>query len=1032
MKFSFFPYKLPFTALNGPKGRSFRLPFFTAALLSIAFVFAIIQGARAQDELVGLTSNGGPQGRGTAFSIKSDGTAFSIVRGFADWGATLSGNLIRGADGNFYGMAYEGGTYNTGTVFKVTSAGAVTVLKQLNLSVDGGYPRGSLLLAKDGNFYGLLSSGSVNNGGAIFKLTTAGVFTIVRSLSINTDGGRPQGKLIQATDGNFYGINNSGGANGYGNIFKITPDGVYTVLKSFNKSVDGGTSYGSLLQASDGNLYGMAQSGGASNYGVIFRLTLSGTYTVLRSFNGAGDGGNPYSDLIQAKDGFLYGMTSYGGTNYNGTIFKINTSGTTFTVLKALNTSVDGGNPEGNLIQGTDGNFYGLTRYTSGGTNGSFFKMTSAGVLTVLKKFSLATTGGYPLEGLIQSTDGNFYGTTSQGGNNMYGTIFKITPSGTLTVLSSFNGATEGNDPEDNPLVAKDSAYYGMTQLGGTFNYGTIFKICAGTTTVLHSFNKSTEGGNPVGALVQATDGNFYGVTYTGGTNGAGTIFRMAASGTYTVLKHLSATTDGSNPKGNLVQGPDGALYGMTTAGGTSSVGTIFKITTAGVFTVLRHLVPSTDGGNPEGSLTVGKDGVLYGLTSSNSRFFKITTAGAFTVIKTLTYSTEGSNFPGALIIGTDGNFYGANSTGGPNGGGNIFKITTTGTLTILRSLTPATDGSAPKGNLVQASDGNFYGVTSQGGTNKLGTIFRITAAKTFTVLRHFSMATDGGSPQGGLAIAPKNNIVATPQTNLATNEDVAKTVTLAGTGSPSLKYVIVTSPKNGTVTSGTAASRTYTPKLNYSGKDSFAFSVTAGCLISKPVFVTFTIAQVNDTPVLASIGNKNTPAGTKLTFTATASDVDAGQTKSFSLIGAPSGATINATSGVFTWTPATAGSYTFKVRVTDNGSPAKYDEEQITITVSAAKIPGSITTREEILEGLIVKVYPNPVKDKVTITLPLRSGPVGLTIVNLQGVLISTSQYLINGDGRVQINTSSLAPGSYFLHLKTSLGRKTVKLIKY
>jgi uncharacterized repeat protein (TIGR03803 family) len=235
-----------------------------------------------------------------------------------------------------------------------------------------------------------------------------------------------------------------------------------------------------------------------------------------------------------------------------------------------------------------------------------------------------------------------------------------------------------------------------------------VIKICGGVTTTLRSFNRNLDGGNPKGGLVRATDGNLYGMTEVGGSFGGGTIYKITPSGTLTVLRHLKGSTDGEFPRGTLVQGTDGALYGMTYSGGTGTGGTIFKITTTGTFTVLRNLVPSTDGANSEAGLVLGKDGIFYGMTGTNTRFFKITKDGVFTVIRTLTYAADGNTPYGSLIQGTDGNFYGTQSGGGTNGVGVIFKIAPDGTLTKLRHLNATTDGGSPKGGLVQASDGNF------------------------------------------------------------------------------------------------------------------------------------------------------------------------------------------------------------------------------------------------------------------------------------------------------------------------------------
>nr|WP_262511747.1 malectin domain-containing carbohydrate-binding protein [Adhaeribacter pallidiroseus] len=234
---------------------------------------------------------------------------------------------------------------------------------------------------------------------------------------------------------------------------------------------------------------------------------------------------------------------------------------------------------------------------------------------------------------------------------------------------------------------------------------------------------------------------------------------------------------------------------------------------------------------------------------------------------------------------------------------------------------------------MVQASDGNFYGMTSKGGKNRAGTLFRITTGGKFSVLRHFNLITDGGTPLGSLIVQKANPLVANPQ-NLTTVEDNPKTLTLTGSGGEPLTFTIKTQPKNGTIT-GSGATRTYKPKANFTGKDTFTFTVSVGCLVSAPATVTVTVSPVNDAPVLATISNKTVVLGSTVNFTATATDPDAGQTKTFSLVGAPAGARINATTGVFNWKPAAVGSTAFKIKVTDNGSPALSDEQALMVTVT-------------------------------------------------------------------------------------------------
>ena len=786
--------------------------YLVPAHLLLLFIFStllITPAAKAQDVLAGLTSNGGTEGRGTAFSIQTNGTSFSIIKAFADWGKNPNGDLLQSTDGNFYGMTTYGGTYTYGSIFKVTAAGVITVLHQLNYATDGANPYGELITGADGNFYGMTSVGGTNGYGTIFKITPTGTFTVIKHL-ISADGTNPRGHLVIGADGNFYGATYSGGANGYGTIFKMTTTGTLTVLHSLSSAADGANCYGSLVKGTDNNFYGTTNGGGTSGQGTIFKITPAGVYTVLRQMNSSTDGGHSQSDLIQATDGNFYSMAQSGGTNNLGTIFKISSTGT-FTLLRSL-ASVDGSGPYGSLLQGTDGNFYGMTSGGGANSGGTVFKITPTGTLTVLHSLLSTADGSSPRGSLAKGTDGNYYGMTYIGGSNFFGTLFKTTPTGTFTVLSQFNGAAQGNAPYETLLKGNDSAYYGTASSGGVYNYGTIFKICGGTVSILHSFNRTIDGAAPKGSLILATDNNFYGTTSDGGTASSGTIFKITAGGVYTVLKHLSSAVDGSIPLGSLVQATDGNFYGMTSAGGTGGAGTIFKLTTAGVYSVLRNLVSATDGANPQGSLVQGTDGNFYGMTYSNGRIFNITTAGVFTALHTLVSATEGSYPSGSLVLGTDGKFYGTTSGGGTNNAGTIFKVTTTGTVSVMRQLTAATDGSVPKGNLLIGNDGNFYGTTSTGGTNGVGTIFKITSTGTYTVLRQLNMATDGGNAYGSLIIAPINNLIANAQ-SITTNEDTKKTLTLTGSGGSPLTFTVITKPKHGSVTAGAAANRTYTPE---------------------------------------------------------------------------------------------------------------------------------------------------------------------------------------------------------------------------
>lgn len=441
-----------------------------AKFLVILFLLCTPLFLHAQDVLVGLTSNGGPQGKGTAFTINNTGAGFSIIKSFADWGKNPNGNLIRAIDGSFYGLTNSGGTHNQGTIFKVTTAGLVTVLHHFNSLTDGANPLGSLVQASDGNFYGLTNAGGTNTYGTLFRITPGGTFTVLRHFGFANDGDNPRGHLVIGTDGHFYGITSRGGANGEGTIFRYTLTGTYSVLRSFNRATDGGNSFGSLVKGTDGNFYGTTSGGGNFGAGTLFCISSTGSFTVIRHLTASTDGSSPKSSLIQGSDGNLYGTASTGGTNGRGTIFRINVTGTSFIVLRHLNFLTDGANPLGSLAQGTDSNLYGMTSAGGLNQNGTIFKISTGGTFTLLRSLATATDGGVPKGGLVRSSDSNFYGLTSDGGSNLYGTIFKINASGTFTILNRLNGGIQGNAPFETLVQGTDNAYYGTTSTGGTFN----------------------------------------------------------------------------------------------------------------------------------------------------------------------------------------------------------------------------------------------------------------------------------------------------------------------------------------------------------------------------------------------------------------------------------------------------------------------------------------------------------------------------------------------------------------------------------
>jgi uncharacterized repeat protein (TIGR03803 family) len=400
----------------------------------------------------------------------------------------------------------------------------------------------------------------------ITRSAQAETFTTLASFD-ETNGSAAYAPLVQATNGKLYGTTNQGGSYGEGTVFAITPGGTLTSLYSFCAQAgcpDGDDLVAGLIEDSNGILYGTTEHGGPGGWGTVFKITLGGMLTTLNSFGVAnGCASDPESPLVRATNGVLYGTTDCGGINGSGSVFSITTGGslnTTYSFCGAnscsdtFNGADNGFAPQAGLIQATDGNLYGTT--ASGGVNagtspnggGTVFKITPSGGLTTLYSFCLlsdCTDGWGPVAGLVQGTDGNFYGTTLYNGTSgAPGTVFKITPSGELTTLHTFcskSNCADGSGPSAPLIQATDGNFYGTTSYGGNTSggtatgWGTVFRITpSGTLTTLHTFcsqSNCTDGGRSLAALVQDTDGKFYGTTSAYGTDSScycGTVFSLS------------------------------------------------------------------------------------------------------------------------------------------------------------------------------------------------------------------------------------------------------------------------------------------------------------------------------------------------------------------------------------------------------------------------------------------------------------------------------------------------------------------------
>jgi uncharacterized repeat protein (TIGR03803 family) len=295
-----------------------------------------------------------------------------------------------------------------------------------------------LVQGADGNFYGTTYLGGSNDDGTVFKMSPKGALTTLHSFG-GTDGSQPLAGLAEGSDGDFYGTTNLGGSHSAGTVFKITPSGQFTTLHSFCSKAacaDGQSSYAGLILATDGNLYGTTLAGGSHGDGTVFKITKSGAFSTLYSFcsqSGCADGEFPQIGLVQASNGNLYGATIVGGAYGSGTVFELTLSGVLTTVYSICSQN---GCPDGNylyapLTQAQDGTLYGIMQIGGANNGGTIFKITLSGTLTTLYSFCsqpACADGQYPAAGLVQTTNGNLYGTTADGGGHGHGTVFIIAP----------------------------------------------------------------------------------------------------------------------------------------------------------------------------------------------------------------------------------------------------------------------------------------------------------------------------------------------------------------------------------------------------------------------------------------------------------------------------------------------------------------------------------------------------------------------------------------------------------------------------
>jgi|SRR5271157_530177 len=342
----------------------------------------------------------------------------------------------------------------------------------------------------------------------------------------------------------------------------------YTDLYDFMPSAANLQYPDQLAQGLDGNFYGTLPFAGVAGFGQVFKVTSTGEFTVLFTFDNS-NGSYPDSGLTLGTDGNFYGSTFDGGKFGSGTVFKITPTGALTTLHNFTgNSAKDGANPDCFPVEGTDGNFYGTT------DSGTAYRISRSGQFHLLN----SSLPGHAVGPLILARNGNFYGVTDNGGDTNDGTFFRMTQAGSVTVLYSFVQGVTGSNPYGPVVQGRDGSFYGTAPSGGSYGGGTIFKLSAqGAATTLYSFQTPNTGNQPIAGPVLGNDGTLYGATISGGTDFVGVLFRSSTTGAYEVLYDMD-NTHGADPAATPIQGTNGKIYGLTNPGGYFNGGVFYSL----------------------------------------------------------------------------------------------------------------------------------------------------------------------------------------------------------------------------------------------------------------------------------------------------------------------------------------------------------------------------------------------------------------------------------------------------------------------
>ncbi len=926
-----------------------------------------------QNSFWGTTSTGGTSNNGTIFKTDTNGNNFTSVHTFKeiDGKSPLNTKLIKASNGKIYGTTSRGGFYNDGVIFEYDyQLKKYSTLHHFDGALLGKNPSGGLIEASNGKLYGMTWMGGTSGDGILFEFDlTSNVMT--KKVDFNsTLGAKPNGALIEANNGKLYGLTTEGGILDRGVLFEY--DYINDV---FTKKVDfdiffGEWPSGSMTEATNGKLYGITRAGGAFSFGTLFEYSIpADTLVTLEDFVGVSNGAYPFEGPIQAANGKLYGLTSSGGGNNQGVLYEYNIQTSNFTRSVDI-TSITGGGPRGSLVETTNGHLYGMA--DNGGSNGDgiiFQYNYNLNTLTHKFDFDDRLFGANPSGTLTKISNNELMSCTVGGGKKLYGVLFEYDiVIDSCEKLIDFEGNVNPLNPEGSITYADNGMLYGVTFEGGKFDTGTLYELDpkSNELSIKYESLNSYRGFYPLSDLINV-QGSLYGFSLLSPDSNTLTLYKYNYwLDTMQFIQSFGMVGSFTKRKHSLFLHSNGKIYGIG-KGNNSSIQTLFE------YDIPTNMLTELHSFQTTGSslfISEGPGGIIYGVNSESGRpgngyLFKFDlTTNIFNIFHTFN-GVDGRTPVGELVSDNNGSLYGVTTFGGQNNDGVIFRYYLNLNLYSRVINFDNTQGAWPDDGLAELNSGKLYGTTRRGGLNDEGVLYEFDFnTYSYTVKHHFDGIVSGSFPRGKLTKASPC---------ITIRSAIAQTSCNSFT-SPSGKYIWTNSG-------------IYLDTIKKAGCDSI-------------VTVDLTIKNLNGT--VSPLGVTTLASNA---FNATYQWLDCNN--NYAIIPNETGQLFTATS---------SGNYAVEVTSTINGCKD-----------TSLCYPITLVGIDENEFDSQIAVFPNPTSDHITIALGAVMSGVTTQVYNVYGKLISESNHQAANQVELELGESD---GVYFIHLISDRGERVVKKV--